>query len=314
MSKRPSIVKQIIDAIKEMDYRGYSRHQAKKEYRQKLEEEGRRVASNRVPGKIFSDKTFENYMDRNINFGKWARDNIKVRWLSEIKENHLEIVNKYIDFLELEQGISFYTIHGYVSAITMLLHTNNSDYDLPEKNYKNIKKNRKDPDAPIEGFNHDKHKELIRFIKATGLRNIELRKLRPEQIIKDNWGRVFIKIMANQAKGGRPRIVFPILSDADWVYEYAKFKQNKGEDRVFSKKAGELPKRTPYHPCRAVFAERKYMEAEKSHGTGEIYTRRGDGRKFDKGALQIVSENLGHNRLGICIQNYLWRDSFLTSI
>lgn len=307
--KRPSLVHQVVERLKEMDYRGQSRHKAKQEYREQLEARGEKHVGNRVPGKIFSEETFQNYLDRNVNFVKWVRERFEVRMLEEIEHRHIKIVNNYIDYLKLNCSHSPFTIHGYISAISMLLRTKNTDYKLPEKSYADITKNRIDPDAPREGFNHTKHQNLLRFVKATGLRRIELHRVRPEQVVKDVYDCVKIEIMANQAKGGRPRTVFPIGKDAEWVYRYAKQKQDQGKDRIFSKREGELPKYAPYHPCRAVFAERKYQEALQDHATGDILTRRGDKRQFDKGALQIVSDNLGHNRIGICVQNYLWRES-----
>ena len=305
--KRASLVHQVVEKLKSMDCRGQSRHQAKQKYREELAAQGERHIGNRVPGKIFSELTFQNYLDRGINFVKWARKQFEVRTLEEIKRQHKKIVNSYIDFLELEQGYSPFTIHGYVSAVSMLLGTKNTDYNLPAKGYKDITKNRIDPDAPREGFSHEKHQDLLRFIKATGLRNVELRKVRPEQVVRDAHGRVKIEIVAGQAKGGRPRTVYPITEDAECVYGYARDRQAEGKERLFSRRDGELPKYAPYHPCRAMFAERKYREALKTHATGEVLKRRGDGRQFDKGALQVVSDNLGHNRIGICVQNYLWR-------
>ncbi|MGB7447484.1 MAG: hypothetical protein WBK48_10685 [Dethiobacteria bacterium] len=305
-NKKPSLIHQVVERLKMMDCRGQSRHKAKKEYREKLEARGEKMVGNRVPGKIFSELTFKNYLDRCCNFVRWAQKEYGVRTLEEIERRHKEIVNKYIDYLETDK--SPYTIHGYVSAISMLLGTKNGDYELPQKSYNDITKNRIDPDAQIEGFDNEKHADLVRFIKATGLRRIELCRIRPEQVVKNIWGDVCIYIMPNQAKGGRPRIVHPIKEDAEWVYQYAREQQRKGKKRIFSVKDGEIPKRAPCHPLRAVFAERKYTEALKTHATGEIYRRRGDKREFDKGALQVVSDNMGHNRLGICVQNYLWRN------
>ncbi len=310
-NKRPSLVHQAVERMKCYDCRGQSRHKLKQQHREEMEAKGEKVKSSRVPGKIPGDKTFKNYLDRSINFVKWVRGNYpEIKWLADIEASHVEIVNTYIDWLEMEKKISPHTIHGYISGVSMLLGTSNIAYDLPAKSYKTITKNRIDPDAPKEGFDHSRHQELLKFIKATGLRNVELRRVRPEQVVKDVYNTVKIEIVANQAKGGRPRTVYPIQEDAEWVYEYARMRQAAGKDRLFSKRDGELPKYAPYHPCRAIFAERKYTEAVKTHGTGEIYTRRGDKRKFDRGALQQVSDNLGHNRLGICIQNYLWRDNF----
>ena len=307
-SKRPSLVHQATERIKSYDCRGQSRHKLKQEYREQIEDKGKTVKSTRVPGKITGDQTFKNYLSRSINFVRWVKANYpEVKWLEEIEKRHIEIVNAYIDYLELNKQLSPFTIHGYITGVSMLLRTSNTDYDLPPKSYKDITKNRIDPDAPREGFDHARHQELLKFIKATGLRYVELCRVRPEQVVKDIYGTIKIEIVANQAKGGRPRIVLPIAEDAEWVYEYARARQAAGKDRLFSKRDGELPKYCPYHPARAVFAERKYAEAVISHGTGEIYTRRGDGRKFDKGALQELSSNLGHNRLGICVQNYLWR-------
>lgn len=307
-SKRPSLVYQATERIKSYDYRGQSRHKLKQEHREQMEDKGKTVKSTRVPGKISGDKTFKNYLDRSINFVRWVKERYpEIKWLEEIEKRHIEIVNAYIDYLELDKQLSPFTIHGYISGVSMLLGTSNTDYDLPAKSYQDITKNRIDPDTPKEGFDHAKHQELLKFIKATGLRNVELRRVRPEQVVKDIYGTVLIKIVANQAKGGRPRIVFPIAEDAEWVYAYARARQAAGKDRLFSKRDGELPKYAPYHPCRAVFAERKYAEALQSHATGEMYRRRGDGRTFDKGALQEISSNLGHNRIGICVQNYLWR-------
>lgn len=305
--KNPSLVHQVVERLKSMDCRGQSRHKAKLEYRAQLAARGETMKGNRVPGKIFGEKTFDDYLDRCVNFAKWAREAFEVRNMVDIERDHVRIVNAYIDFLELDREHSAHTIHGYISGISMLLWTNNGDYDLPPRDYKKIKKNRIDPDAPREGFDHAAHSDLLHFTKATGLRRVELTKVHPAQVIKDKWGRVRIRVLKNQAKGGRPRWVDPIEEEAAWVYEFAKARQAEGKDRIFSQREGELPAAAPLHPCRAIFAERKYRELLVTHATKEVYRRRGDGRTFDRGALEELSQQMGHNRLGVCVQNYLWR-------
>lgn len=77
--KQPSLVRQVVEQLKRMDCRGQSRHKAKQEHREQLAQQGKKHLGNRVPGKIFSEKTFQGYLDRNINFVKWVRERCGVQ-------------------------------------------------------------------------------------------------------------------------------------------------------------------------------------------------------------------------------------------
>ena len=240
-SKRPSLVHQATERIKSYDCRGQSRHKLKQEHREQLEDKGKTVKSTRVPGKISGDKTFKNYLDRSSNFVRWVKDRYpEIKWLEEIEKRHIEIVNAYIDYLELNKQLSPFTIHGYISGVSMLMGTSNTDYDLPAKSYEDITKNRIDPDAPKEGFDHARHQELLKFVKATGLRNVELRRVRPEQVVKDIYGTVLIKIVANQAKAEAPHRL-PDRRRCGVGICLRQGQTGRRKDRLFSKRDGELP-------------------------------------------------------------------------
>ena len=177
-----------------------------------------------------------------------------------------------------------------------------------------------------------KHSLAAEIPRITGVRRETLRTLRKEFFLEDNDGMLFLKLGGKKAtgktKGGRPYNALIIPSNQARIREIlAQFKE------------GELicpnpPVHLDIHGIRSIYGEDLYGFCARDIAdipTSErvilkkpkidnsrpnqirttapsVYTR-DDGRPFDRIALEVVSQALGHgaDRVDVVTQNYLWR-------
>lgn len=174
-----------------------------------------------------------------------------------------------------------------------------------------IKRSRNDV-AYDKHFSKENNKDSVDFCKATGLRRSELKNIRPEQIKYDEKNRLVldfksIKEYRVMTKGGRGRIIYPIKSDWGIILKAKELAEKMGQTTVFQKVHHAMD----VHSYRTIFTKRKYQEviAELKEEFVEIkldyICRDGSGRRYNKTALRITSENLGHSRLDVVVKNYL---------
>lgn len=157
------------------------------------------------------------------------------------------------------------------------------------------------PSSRAGHFSEKNHPQLVEFCKSTGLRRAELEKLRGDQFYKDEKGDYRIHLGDNQAKGGRDRDIH-VLRNNELVRELC---ERAGHDRVF----GKLPQ-FDVHNYRSEYATERYKDLArdiKDVPREERYYCKGDrkGEVFDKAAMKIVSEDLGHSRINVIAGHYL---------
>ena len=304
---------QILKRIDSLKCFGQSKKAAKKEQRINDFILGTKENSLRAPG-IYSKSTCDNYKKHSLNFAAWERKmhpEKEFKILDNIPREHVgEWLNEGIN-----KGESGYTTRLKASSLAKIMgcHTYDFGVKMPSKRGDRlyIKRSRNDV-VYDKHFSEENNKDSIDFCKATGLRRSELKNIRPEQIKYDEKNRLVldfksIKEYRVMTKGGRGRIIHPIKSDWGIILKARELAEKMGQPTVFQKVHHAMD----VHSYRAIFAKRKYQEVitelkEKSIEIKLDYIcRDGSGRRYNKTALRITSENLGHSRLDVVVKNYL---------
>lgn len=281
MGHRKSIVKEATDTLRNFVAYGQSKHADKLQ-------NGGKPAMN----KIYSYSTMSNYTDAAVRFVKWARDSHGCKTLAQAKQYTGEYLQQRID-----KRLSAWTIRRDAAALGKLFQTSTTDLgvQLPVRHRKNVTQHR--TEASKGHFSEARHKDLVDFCRATGLRRHEVAQLRPEHVTQMD-GRTFVWV--RQGKGGRARVVEAL--DGSRVAEIATKAKSEGRDLIFGQ---SISKYAPIHEYRADFARELYRRVANPDASSlprsEQYICRKDmrGTVFDRRAMQIVSTQLGHNRLNV---------------
>lgn len=161
-------------------------------------------------------------------------------------------------------------------------------------------------DAKLVGEEYDNLRE---FIEAVGARRGGLMHLCENDFFVDSNGDFRVHLLE---KGGKERDALVLPENADFVRSFFENPQGNispnGERYVFGKK--DIPKNFTCHSHRAAYAVRlyKFFKSNGMHISNTNYRCRKEryGDVFDRGILLAVSRELGHNRLDVAAQNYLY--------
>ena len=245
--------------------------------------------------KIYSWNTYKTYLKHNIYFIQWAKENHQIKSLDEGKK----YVNEWLEMRE-KQGLSAYTVKLETSALMKLYSISSNEIYKSNARYRaNIQRSRGEK-VRDKHFSEEKHKDLVRFCRATGLRRAELQQLRGTDLIEIN-GEPFICV-SRGAKGGRHRNI-PLAFEKDFIQGLM---SSKGDNKVFEK----IPNGADIHSYRAEYATRLYKTLARNINTlpkSEKYHCRKDlkGVCYDKKAMLEVSRALGHNRISVIAGHYI---------
>ena len=249
---------------------------------------------------IFSVKTFETYMERCQVYVEWLRaEGIAPKTLKEAKR----YVPDYLAHLS-KSGYSPWTISTAASALAKLYDSTIPSFgvELPKRERTKVKRSR----APKETlFSSD---PLYTFCTATGLRRHELLLFKPEHLQRKE-GQWYVYVP--QGKGGRPRLapVVRSLEAITLVEQIVRVAEREGKVGEYYWK-DKVPENLDIHAMRRRYAKAIYARAERDleglDYAGKYYCR-GDfkGQVFDREALRITSEALGHSRLDVAVNSYL---------
>lgn len=245
--------------------------------------------------KIYSWNTYKTYLKHNIYFIQWAKETHQIKSLDEGKK----YVNEWLEMRE-KQGLSAYTVKLETSALMKLYNISSDEIYKSNARYRaNIQRSRGEK-VRDKHFSEEKHKDLVKFCRATGLRRAELQQLRGTDLIEID-GEPFICV-SRGAKGGRHRNI-PLAFEKDFIQALMR---SKGEEKVFEK----VPNGADIHSYRAEFATRLYKKLARdidSLPKSEKYHCRKDlkGVCYDKKAMLEVSQALGHNRISVIAGHYI---------
>lgn len=245
--------------------------------------------------KIYSWSTFKTYLKHGAYFLNWAKEQHGVKTLEEAKP----FVNEWIKSREAD-GMSAYTMKLEASAMAKIYNLDTTKlYKGQNRARADIQRSRGEK-IRDKHFSDEKHSELIRFCRATGLRRAELAQIKgSDLLIKGN--QAFLQVTRN-TKGGRPRLI-PLVLDTDFVQQIL---FSAGENKVFP----AVPNGADIHGYRADFATTLYKKLArdiKDIPKEDRYICRKDlkGVVYDKQAMLEVSRALGHNRIDVIAGHYI---------
>lgn len=250
---------------------------------------------------IYSTKTYETYKRECRHYIRWCKEHHPgAVSIDDLKP----YINDYLQH-EIDRGMSAYTISTRKMAICKLFGIRATEImQTPTRRRADIKRSR-------NVVTRDKHisaeteARLARITSCTGLRKRELMMVTGEAL-KYRDGVPYLHITAG-TKGGKIRDVEICGETQEEVNEIISMFKAAGPMRVLPK----IHNAYDNHHYRAVYANRllkKYSRPIDSLSHSERYVMRCDraGEILDRRAMYIVSKNLGHNRLDVIAQSYIY--------
>ena len=250
--------------------------------------------------KIYSKNTFETYKRQFRYFADW---------LSEAHKEALTLADArgYVDeyllhLVELER--SAYSITTAKAALAKVFQTEATQFiDTPPRERANIKRSR-GLAVRDKNISSKTEKQLSLFSSATGLRRNEMLNIKSEDLFFKGE-KAFLNVTKG-TKGGKARIVEICGTSVGETKDIVRWIQCQ-QGSLFPK----LNSNYDNHYYRSVYAQRlydRYKRKEKDIPSKERYIMRKEraGEVYDKQAMEIVSRNLGHNRISVIAQSYLY--------
>lgn len=266
--------------------------------------------------KIYSFVTYKNYRRSCYKLADYLYHNKKdVRQLKDLKVEH---VNSYLQYM-IDKGYSAPTINSSKAAIAKLMQVNSKEFlATPKVERKDITRSRK---TAIRDKHIAKETEAYyaKFTSAIGARRSEMENLRgtdlvykPLVVIIDKKPNILSKsypqIHIKNGKGGKSRYVPIFGKDEKETKEIINLFKKSGNKKVF----GKLPSHYDNHFYRAAYAKRSYGKFARPiveiKDNSEIYFCRKDrkGDAYDRRAMLIASQFLGHSRVDVIARHYLY--------
>lgn len=271
--------------------------------------------------KIYSYVTYKNYKRSCYKFADYLyTHNKEVRQLKDLKIRH---VNNYLQYMVVK-GYSAPTINSSKAAIAKLMQISSKEFlNTPRVQRKDITRSRgmKERDKHIS---KETENYYAKFTTAIGGRRSEMEELKGTDLvirpltvnIKDKYGNIHVKTLSQKfpqirirnGKGGKERLAPIFAKDKKELTEIINTFKNAGDNKVF----GKLPSHYDNHFYRGQYAKRTYKKFARPikniNDKREVYycreERKGDA--FDRKAMLIASQFLGHNRVDVIARHYLY--------
>lgn len=252
--------------------------------------------------KIYSKATFKTYKQQFKHFADWLE---KAHPEAETLEDARAFVDEYLKHLiELER--SAYSISTAKAAIAKIMGVEATQFiATPPRLRADIKRSRGVAERD-KHISDKKEEELARFTSATGLRRKEMTMIKAEDLFFEN-GQAYLNVTQG-TKGGKPRVAKIVGKTDEETKDIVKWIQSK-KGRLFNK----LSSNYDNHFYRATYASRLYNQLKRDIDdipTEDKYIMRKDraGEIYDKKAMLLVSNALGHNRISVIAQSYLYQN------
>lgn len=252
--------------------------------------------------KIYSKATFETYKQQFRHFADWLE---KAHPEAVTLEDARGFVDEYLRHLiELER--SAYSISTAKAAIAKIMGVEATQFvATPPRLRADIKRSRGVAERD-KHISDKKEEELARFTSATGLRRKEMTMIEAEDLFFKN-GQAYLNIDKG-TKGGKSRVAKIVGKTEEETKDIVKWIQSK-EGRLFNK----LSSNYDNHYYRATYANRLYNKLKRDIDdipAQERYVMRKEraGEVYDKQAMLLVSKALGHNRISVIAQSYLYQN------
>ena len=251
--------------------------------------------------KIYSKATFETYKQQFRHFADWLE---QAHPEAKTLEDARAFVDDYLRHLiELER--SAYSISTAKAAIAKIMGVETTQFiATPPRLRADIKRSRGVAERD-KHISDKKEEELARFTSATGLRRKEMTMIKADDLFFKN-GQAYLNINKG-TKGGKPRIAKIVGETEEETKTIVEWIQSK-EGRLFNK----LSSNYDNHYYRATYANRLYNQLKRDIDkipAQDKYIMRKEraGEVYDKQAMLSVSKSLGHNRISVIAQSYLYQ-------
>lgn len=252
--------------------------------------------------KIYSKATFETYKQQFRHFADWLKE---AHPEAVTLEDARAFVDDYLRHLiELER--SAYSISTAKAAIAKIMGVEATQFiATPPRLRVDIKRSRGEA-VRDKHISDKKEEELARFTSATGLRRKEMTMIKSDDLFFKN-GQAYLNITKG-TKGGKPRIAKIVGKTEEETKAIVEWIQSK-EGRLFNK----LSSNYDNHYYRATYANRLYNQLKRDIDkipSQDKYIMRKEraGEVYDKQAMLLVSKALGHNRISVIAQSYLYQN------
>jgi hypothetical protein len=214
-------------------------------------------------------------------------------------------VEPYFDYMTRNE-LSAWTISTRMYALAATFQCDVKDFDvtLPKRKRADIKRNRTQSKTD-EQFRGEKYDRIRLFVSATGARRGGFNRLKKTDLLEKPGGDLLIHL---DEKGGKERYALVLPEFAEFVKQVVRDSPGYGPNQyVFPK--NYIPSSVTVHCYRAVYAQKLYeVFKNRNLGDGTLYHCRRDmkGKAFDRNLLLLVSRNMGHNRLDVIVESYLY--------
>ena len=281
MPKNKSLIRQVQETLQQKLRIGESKHFNKQQ--------------GTTSNGIYSWSAYENYLAKGCAFVKWAKAHHGCRTLNDARN----YVDTYLQ-QHINQGYSPYTQKLIACALAKIYGCSTTDFTPTQfRSRANITRSRQGKAI----FSESRNKEFVDFCKATGLRRHEIKNLKPENLRFDkSTGKYMLADI--KGKGGRLRDC-PVLSKE----AVEKMLNTPAGQKVWDK----VPSRADIHSYRADYCRAIYQRHARPIADVPIkeqYHCRDDlkGVVYDRRAMAVASQALGHNRISIIAGHYLGED------
>lgn len=252
---------------------------------------------------IHSENTYETYKRESKKFADWCRNYTETKDLKKLSELK-PYINHYLQHL-IDNGYSAWTISTAKSALMKLYQVKAGDYlDVPPRRRRDVVRSRYEA---IRDKNISKVKEdyYAKITKAIGLRRSELNRVRGTDLSFNEHGFPFVYV--RNGKGGKKRFAIIKGKDDQETQEIVNLFKKQGKLLLVD----NVPECFDNHFYRAEYAKRLYNHYARPFNAipkSDRYYMRGDrkGEVLDRRAMSLVSKNLGHNRLSVIAESYLY--------
>lgn len=281
---------------------GESKHAAKKA-----------AGADGIRDKIYSFETMRDYIRAGTAFGKWCKQEHGCKTVESCRA----FVPEYLE--HRAASCSAYTVKADAAALAKLYKCRAQDFGIetPARRRTEIQRSRQ-PRNMDRHFSETRNADLVTFCRSTGVRRCELSSIRGTQLFR-RGGSWYIHIQRGQGKGGRERDI-PIVGTPAEIRRVVEIMRAAGSGRVWP----HVHDAADVHGYRAEYASRLYRiharplevcrrdpfynSTRRRWDLDSVYRCRGDerGRWFDKKAMLIVSRALGHNRISVVGEHYLY--------
>lgn len=274
--------------------------------------------------RIYSYSTYNTYLKECLQYARWLETEKGIKKTDDIVKTE-QYVKEYLRYKQ-EQEVSVYTLKLERAALGMLF-GKKIDYELPNRDSKNITRSRLEVEND-KHYSHDgKYKDVFIMGEGTGGRRSDLSKLTVNDFIERD-GHLYVSF--TQSKGGRDRLTYVRNEHEKEIRDIIQKAKDEGRTRIFEK----IPQRIDIHGLRREYCKGLYEEIKdnqklrddilknyaprceyktqkdkdgNSH-TQEIqrdFYRDRDGNTYNRDDIYVCSQCLGHNRLDVSITHYL---------